>query len=127
MKRRRFVHKLVLIAGTALTSSGLSANVVEHYEYEPDKIYTIKTGLGITTQIELSPSEKILDYSTGFSSGWDLTRREHVFYIRPKDVDVDTNMVMQSNLSRRALNGKPSVLGTITSAATLKIALSNAD
>jgi type IV secretion system protein VirB9 len=73
-----------------------SAQVVQEYEYQPDRIYEVRTGLGITTQIELSPNEKILDFSTGFSAGWDLTRRENVFYLKPKNVDVDTNMVVRT-------------------------------
>src|SRR5688572_13614660 len=73
-----------------------SAQVVQEYEYQPDRIYEVRTGLGITTQIELSPNEKILDFSTGFSAGWDLTRRENVFYLKPKNVDVDTNMVIRT-------------------------------
>jgi len=74
----------------------LKAEVVHEYVYEPARIYQVRTGLGITTQIELSPSEKILDYSTGFSNGWDLTRRENVFYLKPKNVDVDTNMMIRT-------------------------------
>lgn len=72
------------------------AQVVQAYEYQPDRIYQIRTGLGITTQIELSPNEKILDYSTGFGTGWELTRRENVFYLKPKNVDVDTNMTVRT-------------------------------
>lgn len=82
----------VLIA--AATPAG--AQVVQQYEYVPDRIYEVRTGLGITTQIELSPNEKILDFSTGFSAGWDLTRRENVFYLKPKNVDVDTNLVIRT-------------------------------
>ena len=70
--------------------------VLTHYEYAADAIYSVRTGLGITTQIELSPNEKILDYSTGFTSGWDLTRRENVFYLKPRNVDVDTNMMVRT-------------------------------
>ncbi|WP_225563068.1 TrbG/VirB9 family P-type conjugative transfer protein [Rhodanobacter sp. DHG33] len=73
-----------------------SAQVVQQYDYQPDRIYPVRTGLGITTQIELSPQEKILDYSTGFSSGWELTRRDNVFYLKPKNVDVDTNMMIRT-------------------------------
>ena len=73
-----------------------AAQVVQQYEYQPDRIYEVRTGLGITTQIELSPNEKILDFSTGFSTGWDLTRRENVFYLKPKNVDVDTNLVIRT-------------------------------
>jgi len=72
------------------------AQAVDAYEYQTDRIYPIRTGLGITTQIELSANEKILDYSTGFTSGWDLTRRDNVFYLKPRNVDVDTNMVIRT-------------------------------
>lgn len=91
-------HCLAVILHAAIIGVALpaSAQVVQQYEYEPDRIYEVRTGLGITTQIELSPSEKILDFSTGFSAGWDLTRRENVFYLKPKNVDVDTNMVIRT-------------------------------
>lgn len=72
------------------------AQAVQQYEYAPDRIYPIRTGLGITTQIELSPDEKVVDYSTGFSNGWELTRRDNVFYLKPKNVDVDTNLVVRT-------------------------------
>ena len=72
------------------------AQVVQQYAYQPDHIYPVRTGLGITTQIELSPNEQILDYSTGFSSGWELTRRDNVFYLKPKNVDVDTNLLVRT-------------------------------
>jgi type IV secretion system protein VirB9 len=82
------------IASTALQPA--RAQVVQQYEYQPDRVYQVRTGLGITTQIELSPYEKILDYSTGFTNGWELTRRENVFYLKPKNVDVDTNMMVRT-------------------------------
>ncbi len=86
-----------LLGLVLLLVAGLSqAQVVSEYEYAPDRIYTVRTALGITTQIELSPHEKILDYSTGFTSGWELTRRDNVFYLKPKNVDVDTNMVVRT-------------------------------
>jgi type IV secretion system protein VirB9 len=80
----------------ASTRFSVHAQAVQQYLYQPDHIYLIRAGLGIATQIELSPNEKILDYSTGFSSGWDLTRRENVFYLRPKNTDVDTNMMIRT-------------------------------
>ncbi|MEO6520024.1 MAG: TrbG/VirB9 family P-type conjugative transfer protein [Pseudoxanthomonas sp.] len=85
------LHAVLIAVATPAT-----AQVVQQYEYEPDRIYEVRTGLGITTQIELSPNEKILDFSTGFSAGWDLTRRENVFYLKPKNVDVDTNLVIRT-------------------------------
>ncbi|WP_233511131.1 TrbG/VirB9 family P-type conjugative transfer protein [Dyella psychrodurans] len=89
---------LLGLAGAAMVSMAVPAwsQVVRQYDYKPDAIYPVRAGLGITTQIELSPNEKILDFSTGFSGGWDLTRRENVFYLKPKNVDVDTNMVIRT-------------------------------
>lgn len=72
------------------------AQVIQQYTYRPNAIYQVRTGLGITTEIVLSPHEKILDYSTGFSNGWDLTRRGNVFFLRPKNVDVATNMLVRT-------------------------------
>lgn len=88
----------VLVAVLALIGHpGIArAQVVDEYVYKPDSIYTVKTGLGITTQIELSPFEEVLDYSTGFSSGWELTRRDNVFYLKPRNIDVDTNMMIRT-------------------------------
>jgi type IV secretion system protein VirB9 len=73
------------------------AQQVDVYDYRPDQVYQVRAALGIATQIELDPAEEILDYSTGFSSGWDLTRRGNVFYLRPRDVDVDTNMLVRTH------------------------------
>lgn len=93
--RKQSLIALLLLAVSALALPA-SAQVVQEYEYEPNRIYQVRTGLGITTQIELSPSENILDYSTGFSSGWDLSRRDNIFYLKPKNVDVDTNMMIRT-------------------------------
>src|SRR3546814_16018933 len=95
---REIVHGLAALAclATSVLALPARAQAIQEYMYEPDKIYTVRTGLGITTQIELSPHEKIIDYSTGFSSGWELNRRENVFYIKPRNVDADTNMMVRT-------------------------------
>lgn len=92
------LQSLAALLFLAISSATLpaAAQVIQEYEYEPNRIYQVRTGLGITTQLELSPNEKILDYSTGFSSGWDLSRRDNVFYLKPKNVDVDTNMMVRT-------------------------------
>lgn len=83
--------------GAALAApTTIGASPLQPYEYEADEIYVVRTGLGITTQIELGQHENVLDYSAGFSSGWDLTRRGNVFYVKPRNVDVDTNLVIRT-------------------------------
>lgn len=86
----------ILVLAMACVAQPVGAQAIQEYEYADNTIYTIRTGLGITTQIELSKDEQILDYSTGFSSGWELTRRDNVFYLKPKNVDVDTNLVIRT-------------------------------
>lgn len=86
----------MMFMATLVASGAAFSQVITEYPYEPNRVYPVRTGLGLTTQIELSPYEKILDYSTGFSSGWELTRRDNVFYIKPKNVDVDTNMTIRT-------------------------------
>ena len=80
----------------ALVSPLALAQAMQDYQYQPDRIYEVRTGLGITTQIELDPNDPVQDYSTGFSSGWELNRRDNVFYLKPKNVDVDTNMMVRT-------------------------------
>ena len=86
----------VAVIGLLLMALPAVAQVIEEYIYAPDKVYPVRTGLGITTQIELSPHEEILDFSTGFSGGWDISRRGNVFYLKPKNVDVDTNLLVRT-------------------------------
>jgi type IV secretion system protein VirB9 len=77
---RRWLLRAVA-AGLVALAAQASAQAVQEYNYVPDAIYQVRTGLGITTQIELSPNVNGVDFSTGFSCGWDLTRRDTVFYL----------------------------------------------
>lgn len=91
-------HSCSVLVALALLLGAMPAraDVIQQYDYVPDAIYQVRAGLGITTQIELSPNEQVVDFSTGFSNGWDLTRRDNVFYLKPRNVDVDTNMVIRT-------------------------------
>lgn len=92
----KFSLAVMLLLALLCMALPAAAQVIDSYEYVPNHIYTVRTGLGITTQIALDPNEQVLDYSTGFSSGWELTRRDNVFYLKPKNVDVDTNMMVRT-------------------------------
>lgn len=85
---------LLLAAATVGTTAG--AQVIQQYPYQPDAVYEVNAGLGITTQVVLGPDERVLEYSTGFSNGWDISRRGTVFYLRPRNVDVDTDMIIRT-------------------------------
>ena len=87
-----------LLGASALWPAWTMAQEVRDVHYRPDQVVRVNTGLGIATQIEISSQEQIKDYGTGFSDGWELVRRDNVFYIRPKNVDVDTNMYIRTNM-----------------------------
>jgi type IV secretion system protein VirB9 len=89
-------HVAVMLC-LALTPLLSEAQAVKRYTYGHNKIYPVQTGLGVATQIELDPSEKIRDYGTGFSSGWDIVRRDNVFFLKPKDPDAETNMYVRTD------------------------------
>jgi type IV secretion system protein VirB9 len=67
------------------------------FVYKPNSIYTVNTGLGVATQIVLDPSERVKDFGTGFSSGWDIVRRDNIFYLKPKAPDAETNMYIRTD------------------------------
>lgn len=73
-----------------------AADSVREVEYSASQPLEVRTALGVTTVIELDASEEVLDYSIGFSQGWEVTRRDSVFYVKPRDVDVGTNMVIRT-------------------------------
>lgn len=82
----------MLIAPHSLANN----DTIKEYFFEPDITYPVYTALGVVTQIELSPREKIKDFSTGLSNGWQLVRRENVFYLKPKEMAVDTNLIVRT-------------------------------
>jgi type IV secretion system protein VirB9 len=86
-----------LLALISATSFPVSAQAQRNYTYKANTIYPVNAGLGIATQIVIDPSEKVRDYGTGFSAGWDLVRRENIFYIKPKDADSETNMYVRTD------------------------------
>jgi len=86
----------VALLGPPAAAQPGPAPQIDVHDYVVDGVYPVRTALGITTQVELDPAEEILDFSTGFSTGWDLSRRGNVFYLRPRAGDVDTNMLVRT-------------------------------
>jgi type IV secretion system protein VirB9 len=87
---------LLSLVAIAAPMHSVASTAISRYAYEDGGIYSVRTGLGIATTIELDPSDPVMDYSAGFSGGWDIVRREHLFYIKPKNVDVDTNLLIRT-------------------------------
>ena len=90
-------NRQVALVGVGLISMCAHAVPTKEFYYRSNEIYPVAAGVGIATQIEIDPKEEVKDYGTGFSSGWDIVRRENVFYLKPKDLQSDTNMYIRTN------------------------------
>jgi type IV secretion system protein VirB9 len=90
-----FASLLVVVAMLTGVNALASEAVVRH-SYVEGSVYPVRTGLGIATTIELDPSDNVLDFSVGFNGGWDIVRRGSVFYVKPRNVDVDTNLLVRT-------------------------------
>lgn len=73
------------------------AATTKGYAFQPGRVYTVNTALGLATQVVIEPDERVLDFGTGFSVGWDIVRRENIFYLKPKDPDAETNMYIRTD------------------------------
>jgi type IV secretion system protein VirB9 len=87
----------LVIFNTNLYAQKITAQSIKKYVYEPNRVYTIETGLGLATQIVIDPSEQVKDIGTGFSAGWDILRRDNIFILKPKDPDAETNMFIRTD------------------------------
>ena len=97
MQTNSAMSRILILAGAGLLPALALSMPTKEYYYRPNEIYPISAGVGIATQIEIDPKEEVKDFGTGFSSGWDIVRRENVFYLKPKDLQSDTNMYVRTD------------------------------
>ena len=79
-----------------LLQGSVYAAAIQEYTFQENTTYPVHTAQGVVTQIELDSREKVKDFGAGLSGGWDLVRRENVFYLRPKSDAVDTNLIVRT-------------------------------
>lgn len=99
---RKLISRKILFgfSGFCLLQGQVYASTIQEYFFEPNKIYPVHTAMGVVTQIELDSRETIKDFGSGLSGGWDLVRRENVFYLKPKANAVDTNLIVRTNTNQ---------------------------
>lgn len=89
---RYFALSTVLLCSINVAQAG----PLQVYSFVENATYPVQTALGVVTQIEISPREQVKDFSSGLSNGWELVRRDNVFYVKPKDTGVDTNFIVRT-------------------------------
>ena len=91
------LRKMFLVtAASCLLQGSVYAAAIQEYTFQENTTYPVHTAQGVVTQIELDSREKVKDFGAGLSGGWDLVRRENVFYLRPKADAVDTNLIVRT-------------------------------
>lgn len=72
--------------------------------YNPNDVFKIKAKNGYVTILEFDKNENIIDGSTGFNDGWEITQSGNIVHIRPKPYiselaeDEDGNAIKQRSV-----------------------------
>ena len=95
-----------LLLAASFLGCGLSVNALErptasqydarvmYTDYKPGQVYPIRAANGLITTITFSPEEKIRDFGSGYSTAWEFQDRGNNFFLKPKDFDGATNLVI---------------------------------
>lgn len=75
------------------TKSKLDSRMA-YTEYKPGQVYPLNAANGIISTIIFAPGEKVLDYGSGYSTAWEFTARDNHFFLKPKDFNGSTNLVI---------------------------------
>jgi len=59
-------------------------NRIGFVTYNPNDVFKIKAKNGYVTILEFDKNENIIDGSTGFNDGWEITQSGNIVHIRPK-------------------------------------------
>jgi type IV secretion system protein VirB9 len=59
-------------------------NRIGFVTYNPNDVFKIKAKNGFVTILEFDKNENIIDGSTGFNDGWEITQSGNIVHIRPK-------------------------------------------
>lgn len=95
-----------LLLAASFLGCGLSVNALErptasqydarvmYTDYKPGQVYPIRAANGLITTITFSPGEKIRDFGSGYSTAWEFQARGNNSFLKPKDFDGATNLVI---------------------------------
>lgn len=79
-------------------------NRIGFVTYNPDDVFKIKAKSGYVTILEFDKNENIIDGSTGFNDGWEITQSGNIVHVKPKPYisefaeDRDGNTIKQKSV-----------------------------
>lgn len=99
------MSKLLIVLFTALFAcsnsyamdkpqSGREDKRVFYTDFKPDEVYPISAVNGLITTIVFAPGETVKNFGSGFSTAWEFAARENHFFLKPREKQGTTNLVI---------------------------------
>lgn len=70
---------------------------IQYVNYSEDNVVRINAANGCITTVIFSPSEQVVNYGSGYSTAWEFATADNRFFLKPKDKDGTTNIVVVTN------------------------------
>ncbi len=67
---------------------------IKKVSYDEDDVVKVDSVIGVTTHLILDPDEKYVTYAFGDSDGWSFAHKANHYFVKPKETDSDTNLVI---------------------------------
>ncbi len=67
---------------------------IQYVDYSKDNVVRINAANGYITTLVFAPGEKVVNYGSGYSTAWEFATADNQFFLKPKDKDGSTNVVI---------------------------------
>lgn len=86
-------------AANALQKPDLSKNDgrIKYVDYRADDVVPINACEGVITTITFAEDERVENYGSGFSTAWEFATRGNHFYLKPKETQGTTNLIVMTD------------------------------
>lgn len=78
------------------TSSSLDHRI-QKTVFNDQNVTRINAANGFISTIIFAPGEKVINYGSGYSTAWEFATSDNQFFLKPKDKDGTTNLVVVTN------------------------------
>lgn len=75
---------------------------VQYVDYDSSDVTRVNAANGYITTIIFQAGEKVTNYGSGYSTAWEFSTANNYFFLKPKDKEGTTNLVVVTN--RRVYN-----------------------
>ncbi len=67
---------------------------IQYVNYSADNVVRVNAANGYITTVIFAPDEKVTNYGSGYSTAWEFATSNNQFFLKPKDKDGTTNLVV---------------------------------